>query len=617
MGIILNLLVTDNETEDELVVWIDTDGDGDYETPLTDVGYTITVNASPTAGGTVSGGGSYNGGKTVTLKATANSGYRFVRWREDGAEVSTDASYTFTAGTDRTLTAVFEAEPVPPVPTTYTVCTVIVNASPTVGGTVSGGGSYDENASVTVTATAPSGYHFVRWTENGKEVSTKATYTFKVMTDTTLTAVFEKDSEPPAPTTYTVTVNVSPTAGGSVSSGGTYDEGESVTVTAAANSGYRFVGWTEDGTTVSTEATYTFTVGADRTLTAVFSQISSGGGGGSPSYQITTSTTANGTMTVTPTSAKSGAEVTITATPNDGYQVDSVTVKDSSGMSIAVTDNGDGTYTFIMPSSKVTVEVTFADIHSWFNPFTDVFENNWFYDGVAYVAQNGLMIGVGNQQFNPYGTTSRGMIVTILYRLEGKPAVSQSTFADVAVGQYYTDAVAWAAANKIVEGYGTLGNRPDLFLTSEYPNASVQEDYLDYDVPPEALEDEVFAAMLIEAEKYLGFPYVWGGTNPSTSFDCSGYVSWVINHSGWNYERLGVTGLEDVCTPVSSANARPGDLVFFIGTYDAPYPDRPSHVGIYVGNGMMIHCGSPISYANINTPYWQDHFYGFGRLREP
>lgn len=163
----------------------------------------------------------------------------------------------------------------------------------------------------------------------------------------------------------------------------------------------------------------------------------------------------------------------------------------------------------------------------------------------------------------------------------------------------------------------TLGNRPDLFPVSEYPNASTKEDYLDYDVPPEALEDEVFAAMLAEAEKYLGFPYVWGGANPSTSFDCSGFVSWVINHSGWNYGRLGVIGLEDVCTPVSAANAKPGDLVFFIGTYDAPYPDRPSHVGIYVGNGMMIHCGSPISYANINTPYWQNHFYSFGRLREP
>ena len=163
----------------------------------------------------------------------------------------------------------------------------------------------------------------------------------------------------------------------------------------------------------------------------------------------------------------------------------------------------------------------------------------------------------------------------------------------------------------------TLGNRPDLFPTSEYPNASQREDYLDYDVPRSALEDEVFAKMVAEAEKYLGYPYVWGGTNPATSFDCSGYVSWVINHSGWNYGRLGVMGLEDVCTPVSRANARPGDLVFFIGTYDAPYPDRPTHVGIYVGNGMMIHCGSPISYANINTPYWQNHYYGFGRLREP
>ena len=163
----------------------------------------------------------------------------------------------------------------------------------------------------------------------------------------------------------------------------------------------------------------------------------------------------------------------------------------------------------------------------------------------------------------------------------------------------------------------TLGNRPDLFPTSEYPNASQREDYLDYDVPPEALEDEVFAAMLKEAEKYLGFPYVWGGTTPATSFDCSGYVSWVINHSGWSYGRLGVMGLEDICTPVSAADAQPGDLIFFIGTYDAPYPNRPTHVGIYVGGGRMLHCGDPISYASINTPYWQSHFYGFGRLPEP
>ena len=129
----------------------------------------------------------------------------------------------------------------------------------------------------------------------------------------------------------------------------------------------------------------------------------------------------------------------------------------------------------------------------------------------------------------------------------------------------------------------TLGNRPDLFPASEYPNVSQRQDYLDYDVPPEALEDEVFAAMLAEAEKYLGYPYVWGGSSPSTSFDCSGFVSWVINHSGWNVGRLGAQGLCNICTPVSPANARPGDLVFFKYTYNAPNPDGVTHCGIYVG----------------------------------
>lgn len=135
--------------------------------------------------------------------------------------------------------------------------------------------------------------------------------------------------------------------------------------------------------------------------------------------------------------------------------------------------------------------------------------------------------------------------------------------------------------------------------------------YLDYDIPPEALADEQFAAMIAEAEKYLGYPYVWGGASPSTSFDCSGFVSWVVNHTGWNFGRLTADGLLGVCTPVSSADARPGDLIFFRGTYNT---SGASHVGIYVGNGMMIHCGDPISYANINTSYWQSHFYTFGRL---
>ena len=157
----------------------------------------------------------------------------------------------------------------------------------------------------------------------------------------------------------------------------------------------------------------------------------------------------------------------------------------------------------------------------------------------------------------------------------------------------------------------TLGNRPDLFPGSGYIGKYVEGSYTDYDIPPEALDDEVFAAIIKEAEKYLGYPYVWGGSSPSTSFDCSGFVSWVINHSGWDVGRLGAQGLCNICTPVSSANVKPGDLVFFTGTYDTP---GVSHVGIYCGNGVMIHCGDPIKYASINTPYWQSHFYSFGRL---
>ena len=157
----------------------------------------------------------------------------------------------------------------------------------------------------------------------------------------------------------------------------------------------------------------------------------------------------------------------------------------------------------------------------------------------------------------------------------------------------------------------TLGNRPDLFPGSGYIGKYMEGSYTDYDIPPEALNDEAFAAIIKEAEKYLGYPYVWGGSSPSTSFDCSGFVSWVINHSGWDVGRLGAQGLCNICTPVSSANVKPGDLVFFTGTYDTP---GVSHVGIYVGNNMMIHCGDPISYANLNSNYWQSHFYRYGRL---
>ena len=157
----------------------------------------------------------------------------------------------------------------------------------------------------------------------------------------------------------------------------------------------------------------------------------------------------------------------------------------------------------------------------------------------------------------------------------------------------------------------TKGNHKELFEDNIYANA--QEDYLDYDIPGEALSNQKFARMIGEAEKYLGYPYVWGGSSPSTSFDCSGFISWVINHSGngWNYGRQTANGLKNKCSIIPKAEAKPGDLIFFKGTYNT---SGASHVGLYVGNNMMIHCGSPISYADITTPYWVQHFYCFGRI---
>ena len=155
----------------------------------------------------------------------------------------------------------------------------------------------------------------------------------------------------------------------------------------------------------------------------------------------------------------------------------------------------------------------------------------------------------------------------------------------------------------------TLGNRPDLFPSSGYIGKYITNRPPEHEVPESYLDDETFAAILKEAEKYLGFPYVWGGSSPSTSFDCSGFVNYVYNQCGWDFGRLGAQGLYNISTRTSSP--KPGDLVFFTGTYDTP---GISHVGIYVGDGLMLHCGDPISYANLNTSYWQSHFYAYGKL---
>ena len=160
--------------------------------------------------------------------------------------------------------------------------------------------------------------------------------------------------------------------------------------------------------------------------------------------------------------------------------------------------------------------------------------------------------------------------------------------------------------------------RYDVLLATQGNKSYLFDDvYADYEDPDEyhpageALSDQSFAAMIAEGEKYLGRAYVWGGSNPTSGFDCSGFVSWVVNHCGWNMGRLTANGLKNRCSVVSPEEARPGDLIFFKGTYAT---NGASHVGIYVGDGMMLHCGNPIQYTSINTRYWEKHFYCFGRL---
>ncbi len=285
--------------------------------------YTITANASPTSGGTVSGGGTYNQGATCTLTATPASGYEFVNWKKNGTVVSTNATYSFTVTESATYTAYFQQA----APTQYTIT---VNANNNAWGTVSGGGQYNAGATCTLHATPASGYQFDSWKKNGSVVSTNPNYSFTVTESATYTAYFS--AEPV--TYYTITVNASPSNGGTVTGGGTYPAGSSVTLTATPNNGYAFSQW-QDGSTANPR---TITVNGDATYTATFTQLQ---------YTITTSVSPAGAGTVTGGGAYHyGEQVTLTATANSGYEFQ--------GWSDGVTNNprtitvtGNATYTAV------------------------------------------------------------------------------------------------------------------------------------------------------------------------------------------------------------------------------------------------------------------------------
>jgi uncharacterized repeat protein (TIGR02543 family) len=297
--------------------------------------YNITVSADPTAGGSVTGGGTYNQGQSCTVHATANSGYTFINWTENGAQVSTNANYTFTVNSNRNLVAHFQLQ-------TYNIT---VSADPTAGGSVSGGGTFNYGQSCTVHATANSGYTFINWTENGAQVSTNASYTFTVNSNRNLVAHFQLQ-------TYNITVSADPTAGGSVTGGGTYNSGQSCTVTATANTGYTFVNWTENGTQVSTNASYTFTVTGNRTLVAHFS---------TQSYIITATADPVEGGTVSGSGGYNyGDNCTLVATANAGYNFVNWTkngtqVSDQPSYSFTVTETATYIAHFQVQSYTVTV----------------------------------------------------------------------------------------------------------------------------------------------------------------------------------------------------------------------------------------------------------------------
>ena len=285
-------------------------------------GYTINVSANPSSGGTVSGGGSYNHGQSCTVTATVASGYTFLRWTENGNQVSTDARYTFTVTSNRILVAQFQAQGY----------TINVSANPTSGGMVSGGGSYNHGQSCTVTATAATGYTFLRWTENGQQVSANANYTFTVTGNRTLVAQFQAQS-------YTINISANPSNGGNVSGGGSYNYGQSCTVHATANTGYSFTNWTENGSVISTNSNYTFTVNSNRTLVANFTQTHTVSVSANPSNGGTVS--GGGTY-------NHGQSCTVIATAADGYRFTNWT---ENGDPVSTNAN----YTFTVNSNHILV----------------------------------------------------------------------------------------------------------------------------------------------------------------------------------------------------------------------------------------------------------------------
>ena len=387
--------------------------------------YSISISASPTEGGTVSGSGQYEESATATVTAVANEGFRFLEWTEAGTQISTEASLTFTVTNDRTLTAIFEpiSGPAPgPTPKpTYTI-----NVSTAEGGTASGGGEYEQGSSVTLTATPENGYRFIAWTENDEQISTDENYTFIADRDRTLVAKFTPIPKP------TYTVQVSSTQGGVAEGGGSYKEGEFITVNAVPDAGYRFLRWEENGVQVSTEARYYFAAETDRTLVAVFELIPQSEPDSTyvPGTPSTSYRPNGGNTQPTTTSLPSRIEVQIPAltngkttliAPDDSFWGGYKTGRDNGAGTVTRADLAQLVY-FMMDTESVKIHGVTQ------SPFRDV-ESGAGYEAAVGTLQNaGIMVGCGDDLFCPDRILTWGELLTVFARFtEDEPLTEYYT----------------------------------------------------------------------------------------------------------------------------------------------------------------------------------------------
>lgn len=382
---------------------------------------TYTINVSATAGGTASGEGEYEEGSSVTLIATPESEYLFIGWTENGEQVSSDESFTFVVEQDRTFVANFEPISNP----TYTVQVIS-----TQGGTVEGGGSYEKGTFIMVNAVPDNGYRFLYWEENGEQVSPVANVTFMVIRNRTLVAVFEPIPKP----VYTIQVNS--TQGGGVDGGGSYTEGESVTVTATSDAGYRFLRWEENGVQVSTEARFSFTAEADRTLVAVFDLIPQSvpnstyeppHNPGTPSTSYRPSGN-NVQPTITSLSTQKAVQIptltkgkAVLTAPDDLFWVGYKAGQDNGTKTITRADLAQLVYSMMDNESRKIYGVTQS-------PFRDVEHGAWYEAAVGAMLDTGIMVGCGNDLFCPDRTLTWGELLTVFARFaENKPSTEYYT----------------------------------------------------------------------------------------------------------------------------------------------------------------------------------------------